>query len=94
MKIGAGPVRIETSEGWLLFYHGVLRSCNVCLCFRFGAAGPGGTLEGDGPQQSVSDFAARPYECMGDVPNVTFPALRCTIPRRGAWRFTAAVPTR
>ena len=28
MKIGAGPVPIETSEGWLLFYHGVLRSCN------------------------------------------------------------------
>ena len=28
MKIGAGPVPIETSEGWLLLYHGVLRSCN------------------------------------------------------------------
>ena len=28
MKIGAGPVPVETSEGWLLFYHGVLRSCN------------------------------------------------------------------
>ncbi|MCL2329885.1 MAG: glycoside hydrolase family 130 protein, partial [Phycisphaerae bacterium] len=27
-KIGAGPVPIETSEGWLLFYHGVLTSCN------------------------------------------------------------------
>ena len=30
MKIGAGPVPIETSEGWLLFYHGVLNSCNGC----------------------------------------------------------------
>ena len=28
MKIGAGPVPVKTSEGWLLFYHGVLRSCN------------------------------------------------------------------
>ncbi len=28
MKIGAGPVPIETAEGWLLFYHGVLNSCN------------------------------------------------------------------
>ena len=27
-KTGAGPVPIETSEGWLLFYHGVLTSCN------------------------------------------------------------------
>ena len=27
-KIGAGPIPIETSEGWLLFYHGVLSSCN------------------------------------------------------------------
>ena len=25
LKIGAGPIPIETSEGWLLFYHGVLR---------------------------------------------------------------------
>ena len=30
MKIGAGPVPIETAEGWLLFYHGVLNSCNGC----------------------------------------------------------------
>jgi len=27
-KIGAGPIPIETSEGWLLIYHGVLTSCN------------------------------------------------------------------
>ena len=27
-KIGAGPVPIETSEGWLMIYHGVLTSCN------------------------------------------------------------------
>ena len=28
MKIGAGPIPIETSEGWLLFYHGVTGTCN------------------------------------------------------------------
>ena len=28
MKIGAGPIPIETSEGWLLIYHGVIRSFN------------------------------------------------------------------
>ena len=26
-KIGAGPIPIETTEGWLLIYHGVLTSC-------------------------------------------------------------------
>ena len=37
MKIGAGPVPIETSEGWLLLYHGVLRSCNGYV-YAFGSA--------------------------------------------------------
>ena len=37
MKIGAGPVPIETSEGWLLIYHGVLRSCNGYV-YAFGSA--------------------------------------------------------
>ena len=27
-KVGAGPTPIETAEGWLLIYHGVLTSCN------------------------------------------------------------------
>jgi len=36
-KIGAGPVPIETPEGWLLFYHGVLTSCNGFV-YSFGAA--------------------------------------------------------
>ena len=37
MKIGAGPVPVKTSEGWLLFYHGVLRSCNGYV-YAFGSA--------------------------------------------------------
>ena len=37
MKIGAGPIPIETSEGWLLFYHGVLHSCNGYV-YSFGTA--------------------------------------------------------
>ena len=36
-KIGAGPIPIETSEGWLLIYHGVLTSCNGYV-YSFGAA--------------------------------------------------------
>ena len=36
-KVGAGPTPIETSEGWLLIYHGVLTSCNGFV-YSFGAA--------------------------------------------------------
>ena len=30
-KIGAGPIPIETKEGWLMFYHGVCGTCNGCV---------------------------------------------------------------
>jgi beta-1,4-mannooligosaccharide/beta-1,4-mannosyl-N-acetylglucosamine phosphorylase len=36
-KVGAGPTPIETPEGWLLIYHGVLTSCNGFV-YSFGAA--------------------------------------------------------
>ena len=36
-KVGAGPTPIETSEGWLLIYHGVLTSCNGFV-YSMGAA--------------------------------------------------------
>jgi beta-1,4-mannooligosaccharide/beta-1,4-mannosyl-N-acetylglucosamine phosphorylase len=73
-KIGAGPVPIETSEGWLLFYHGVLTSCNGFV-YSFGAA----LLDLEQPWKPIA--RSRPYllspqalyECVGDVPNVTFP---------------------
>ena len=35
-KIGAGPMPIETTEGWLLFYHGVSGTCNGFV-YSFGA---------------------------------------------------------
>lgn len=35
-KIGAGPIPIETTEGWLLFYHGVSNTCNGFV-YSFGA---------------------------------------------------------
>ena len=46
-KIGAGPIPIETTEGWLLIYHGVLTSCNGFV-YSMGAAftGSRGALEG------------------------------------------------
>lgn len=73
-KIGAGPAPIETSEGWLLIYHGVLTSCNGFV-YSFGAA----LLDIDEPWKVVA--RTRPYllspqkqyECVGDVLNVVFP---------------------
>lgn len=74
MKIGAGPIPIETSEGWLLIYHGVLRSCNGYV-YAFGSA----LLDLERPWKVIARSGPylispqEPYECMGDVPNVTFP---------------------
>ncbi|MDO5732273.1 MAG: glycoside hydrolase family 130 protein [Eubacteriales bacterium] len=73
-KIGAGPVPIETDEGWLLFYHGVLNSCNGFV-YAFGAA----LLDLEEPWKILyrsQDYLMSPreiYERVGDVPNVIFP---------------------
>jgi beta-1,4-mannooligosaccharide/beta-1,4-mannosyl-N-acetylglucosamine phosphorylase len=74
LKIGAGPIPIETSEGWLLIYHGAIRTCSGFV-YRFGAA----LLDLDEPWKVIkrpSEYLLGPetlYECVGDVPNVTFP---------------------
>ncbi len=73
-KIGAGPTPIETSEGWLLIYHGVLTSCNGFV-YSFGAA----LLDLDQPWRVLYRgepyllAPQAPYERVGDVPNVAFP---------------------
>ncbi len=73
-KIGAGPIPIETTEGWLLIYHGVLNSCNGFL-YSAGAA----LLDVKKPWKVLSRTAPyiispqKEYECVGDVPNVVFP---------------------
>ncbi len=73
-KIGAGPVPIETEEGWLLIYHGVLISCNGFV-YAFGAA----LLDREQPWKVLHRTEPyllspwEPYECVGDVPNVVFP---------------------
>ena len=74
LKIGPGPIPIETSEGWLVIYHGVCNTCNGFV-YRMGVAlldldepwkvlhrGPGAVF---GPETG--------YETSGQVPNVTFP---------------------
>jgi beta-1,4-mannooligosaccharide/beta-1,4-mannosyl-N-acetylglucosamine phosphorylase len=73
-KVGAGPAPIETPEGWLLFYHGVLTSCNGFV-YSFGAA----LLDLEKPWKVLyrtAPYLLSPqtyYECVGDVPNVAFP---------------------
>jgi len=74
LKIGAGPTPIETSEGWLLIYHGVLLSCNGYV-YSFGCA----LLDNEKPwivKYRSRSYLLSPqelYECVGDVPNVAFP---------------------
>ena len=78
-KIGPGPIPIETDEGWLLIYHGVITTCNGYV-YRMGAA----LLDIDEPWKVKArgkDYILAPqtpYECMGDVPNVTFPCAALT----------------
>lgn len=73
-KIGAGPAPIETPEGWVLFYHGVLTSCNGFV-YHFGAA----LLDLEEPWKVIArgkEYLLSPqmaYEQIGDVPNVVFP---------------------
>ncbi|TET50467.1 MAG: glycosidase [Anaerolineales bacterium] len=73
-KVGAGPTPIETTEGWLMIYHGVLTSCNGFV-YSFGAA----LLDIDEPWNVVyrtAPYLLSPqelYETVGDTPNVAFP---------------------
>lgn len=74
MKIGAGPVPIETSEGWLLFYHGVSATANG-MVYSIGAA----LLDLEQPAKVLyrtRSYLLTPeldYETVGFVPNVCFP---------------------
>jgi len=83
-KVGAGPIPIETDEGWLVFYHGVLTSCNGFV-YSMGAA----LLDLERPWKVIhrSDpYLLHPkelYEQVGDVPNVAFPSAALTDPSSG-----------
>jgi beta-1,4-mannooligosaccharide/beta-1,4-mannosyl-N-acetylglucosamine phosphorylase len=73
-KIGAGPVPIETDDGWLMIYHGVLDTCNGFV-YHMGAA----LLDLDEPWRATyrcKNILLAPeaeYEVFGHVPNVVFP---------------------
>lgn len=74
VKIGGGPAPIETSEGWLMFFHGVTGTCNG-LVYSMGAV----ILDRDEPSKvkyRSSTYVLTPeewYEERGFVPNVIFP---------------------
>ena len=74
VKIGGGAAPIETSEGWLLFYHGVASTCNGFV-YSIGGA----ILDIDEPSRVLyrcRNFLLtpeEPYEERGFVPNVCFP---------------------
>lgn len=74
VKIGGGPAPIETSEGWLMFYHGVTGTCNGFV-YSMGAV----LLDLEEPSKvkyRSGTFVLTPeksYETTGFVDNVVFP---------------------
>ncbi len=73
-KIGAGPIPIETRDGWLMIYHGVIDTCNGFV-YSMGAA----LLDLDEPWRVLARTDRHlltpeaDYEVSGHVPNVVFP---------------------
>jgi beta-1,4-mannooligosaccharide/beta-1,4-mannosyl-N-acetylglucosamine phosphorylase len=73
-KVGAGPSPIETSAGWLLFYHGVTTTCNGYV-YAMSAA----LLDLEQPWKVIACCNQQllcpeaPYELSGFVPGVCFP---------------------
>lgn len=84
LKIGPGPTPIETDEGWLLIYHGVLPSCSGYV-YSFGAA----LLDLEEPWKVIARTKyylmtpEAPYEVSGFVPNVVFPVAALTDAKTG-----------
>ena len=94
-KVGGGPVPIETPEGWLLVYHGVLTSCNGFV-YSAGrrAARPRRAVEGRRARDAVPPRRRRPVRVRRRRPERRLPvrdALRRATP--AGWRSTTAPPT-
>ena len=74
LKIGGGPAPIELDDGWLVFIHGVTKTCNGFV-YSVGAII---TDKNDVSKvlYKCDDFLLTPsesYEVTGFVPNVVFP---------------------
>ena len=73
-KVGAGSVPFLTKDGWIMFYHGVITTCNG---FRYAM----GSVILDEENPHLIKYRTQPYllspnalyEQVGDVPNVVFP---------------------
>jgi beta-1,4-mannooligosaccharide/beta-1,4-mannosyl-N-acetylglucosamine phosphorylase len=90
-KIGAGSVPILTDEGWLIFYHGVINTCNG-FRYSMGAAildlkDPSRVRYRTQPYLLAPDA---PYELAGDVPNVLFPTAALSDTEKVAIYYGAA----
>lgn len=79
LKTGGGAAPIETDKGWLIFYHGVVNTCNGYV-YSIGAA----VLDTDEPSKVLhrcENYVLTPeewYEERGFVPNVCFPCAALT----------------
>ena len=86
-KVGAGPTPIETDEGWLLLYHGVLTSCNGFV-YSMGAA----LLDLDEPwrgrraRERLPPVAPGRVRAGGRRPERRVPVRRARRPRGGQGR--------
>ena len=84
LKIGGGAAPIETDEGWLIFYHGVVNTCNGYV-YSIGGA----ILDIDEPSKvkyRCDSWLLTPekwYEERGFVPNVVFPCATLQDPATG-----------
>ena len=84
LKIGGGPAPIETSEGWLMLYHGVANTCNGYV-YSMGAA----ILDINEPSKVLYRCKnyiltpEMPYEEVGFVSNVVFPCATLHDPVTG-----------
>lgn len=84
LKIGGGAAPIETSEGWLMFYHGVVQTCSGYV-YSIGGA----ILDINEPSRVLyrcSNWLLTPeawYEERGFVPNVVFPCATIHDPDTG-----------
>ena len=78
-KIGPGPVPIETDEGWIMIYHGVINTCNGFV-YSAGCA----ILDLDDPtkvlHRTMNNILYPPNltNCSATSPTSSSPAPRCT----------------
>ncbi len=93
-KVGAGPPPIETSEGWLLLYHGVKQTSHGPI-YRVGLA----LLDLEDPRKVIKRLPRwifgpkTEYEATGFIPGVVFPT-GAVVKGDELWMYYGAADTR